>query len=71
MMKGLLIYVFGIDGSGKTTLLKMLEKSISHDTVCLQPFSGSYFTDELHNVAQKLNDNNKGQCSNECPRGYF
>ena len=54
-MSGLLIHVLGIDGSGKTTLVKQLEKCYKNDMLYVQPFSQPYFTNELHNIANRLN----------------
>ncbi|MFG6332427.1 MAG: deoxynucleoside kinase [Lachnospiraceae bacterium] len=64
-MKGLLIYIFGIDGCGKTTLLKMLDEKTTENTLCIQTFSASYFTNELENIAKRLKDSRRNVFSQE------
>lgn len=64
-MKGLLIYILGIDGSGKTTLLKALDNHTLNNTLCIQPFICSHFTSELEKVAGKLNDSKRNVFSQQ------
>lgn len=64
-MRGFLIYIFGVDGCGKTTLLKMLDKKTTDNTLCIQTFSTSYFTNELENAAKRLNDSRRNVFSQE------